>query len=202
MTVRARSYRFVIEPPDKTIDMHMHSLIDTESKGPSTKATSSSGISNPGQRVNIAVGSSASSSGEAINSGPHVDRSTSLVDWNDHRRERAFRGGVSGKTVWYKSSGPTMLHAPPATLRADPADLFLYTNQSEGDLQVWLLNEDDVWHAIEEGHIHPQDTSRRLHLQPGGDPSWVTRATYNGYVYQRKKAGAVPSVHKSAANTT
>lgn len=112
-----------------------------------------------------------------------------LVDWINHRKVRGYRKGT-GQTVWYRSSGFAPLQAPPASLcaTADPTDLFLFHDMRNSKVQVWMLGEDRVWHTVEDGHVHPTNASRRLRILPCGDPSWVTRATYNGYTYHRRKA--------------
>ena len=112
-----------------------------------------------------------------------------LVDWVNHRKVRGYRKGA-GQTVWYRSSGFAPLQAPPALLctTADRTDLFLFHDMRNSKVQVWILGEDRVWHTVEDGQVHPTDASRHLRILPCGDPSWVTRATYNGYTYHRRKA--------------
>jgi hypothetical protein len=97
---------------------------------------------------------------------------------------RPFRhGNLPGRTIWYRSSAPGTLTAPPDVQDNTLAEghLYVHTNTLTGDRQTWIFRADRTWGVAVATHQHPLMEDRVLWLRTDGEPSWITRHTYRTY---------------------
>ncbi|KAL1944056.1 hypothetical protein VTO73DRAFT_3874 [Trametes versicolor] len=109
------------------------------------------------------------------------------------------------KTVWFSSTSPDLLQAPPVLSLACLGDLFVH-NCNDGTKQAWLCTGPSQWVSVELGQAHPYLKGYVLNFCGNGEPSWVkkdTVRTYNGRKKQRerKQANVATSEHASTSTT-
>ncbi|KAI6007109.1 hypothetical protein EDD15DRAFT_2358231 [Pisolithus albus] len=108
------------------------------------------------------------------------------------RRETKLRGVDSTVGRYIYDSDKPLLH-PPGGLHPMVGDLFIQ-KRSNGDMSVWLWNDDRWLSDVGDGHVHPILSDYRLSIRAGSDPTWVTRKTRATYLgkerWRNKSAGS------------
>jgi len=95
------------------------------------------------------------------------------------RQEHKIRG-LDILTGWYTTKATNAVASPPSGLYAQTGDLFVHFF-GEGEIQVWMWN-DDCWQGnVQDGHQHPTLGGHRLHVRAGAAPTWVTKKTLTTY---------------------
>lgn len=107
------------------------------------------------------------------------------------RFQRQFlSSGASGSTVWYTSSDAFPLHQPPPQIVVSPGNIYIHTDTSTNDRQMWISLSAGSWESIpveyDRSYLpdrvvmaarHPLFSDRVLKIRANGEPSWVTRQT-------------------------
>ncbi|KAJ8455301.1 hypothetical protein ONZ51_g12524 [Trametes cubensis] len=110
-----------------------------------------------------------------------------VSDWMSYRSSRERRGGV-GQTIWYKTSGPFSLSAPPPSLSGEVDHIYMHHDTTTSRVKMWVTNHERLWVTVRPGDKQPSDTSQRLSLTKSGEPSWVTKASWIVYRSRSKRA--------------
>lgn len=84
-----------------------------------------------------------------------------------------------GKTVFYHSTTPYDLAAPPM-VEAVFGYIYMHTNSTDGGVKAWIYTLKQVWEVMdrEAKVFHPQIGERVLIWRNNGEPSWVTSSSY------------------------
>ncbi|RPD56990.1 hypothetical protein L227DRAFT_565726 [Lentinus tigrinus ALCF2SS1-6] len=112
------------------------------------------------------------------------------VDWEQLRDSRYFKDG-KGATVWYRTSGPYSVCQPPSSLPTSVDELYIHRDERNSRSKCWVVNAEGCWVAVHVGDMQPSSPLRRLIFQRNGDPSWVTRKTYNVYRSRWRRGRAI-----------
>jgi len=96
------------------------------------------------------------------------------------RRETKLRGIDSTVGRYTYEADKPLLH-PPSGLCPMVGDLFIQKH-SNGEMKIWLWNNDQWLRDIRDGSVHPTLGDYRLSVRAGSDPTWVTRKTRATYI--------------------